>query len=116
MTKDEISYKDLSKLQLENLKDIYVETRISKMLEEDLRKFVRTSIDDQIKGTVGNEEEREAWNEMKEHFQDDLSAKIIEIDVERRSLQTELQESQGRRNEASKKISSFFQREWKARH
>ncbi|MBI36355.1 MAG: serine--tRNA ligase [Alphaproteobacteria bacterium] len=32
------------------------------------------------------------------------SAKIIEIDLERRALQTELQESQGRRNEASKKI------------
>ena len=32
------------------------------------------------------------------------SANIIEIDTERRALQTELQESQGHRNETSRKI------------
>ena len=79
MAKDEITYKDLSVRQLENLKEIYIDSRLSTMSEEDLRKFVRTIISDQIKGTVGNQEEREAWKEMKEFFEDDFEKKIKEV-------------------------------------
>ncbi len=34
---------------------------------------------DQIKGTVGNAEEKEAWQEIKEHFSDGLADKILEV-------------------------------------
>ena len=35
------------------------------MTESDLRNFVKEIIIDQIKGTVGNAEEKEAWEEIK---------------------------------------------------
>ena len=76
MTQEEISYKDLSKWELEKLKDFYVTSRLTDMSETDLRLFVKLVIEDQIKGTVGNEEEREAWNEMKDYFQEDFQDKI----------------------------------------
>ena len=79
MNKDEINYKDLSTRQLDSLKDIYIESRLSLMSQDDLKKFVRTIITDQIKSTVGSQEEREAWKEIKEHFQDDFETKIKEV-------------------------------------
>ena len=75
----EITYKDLSNLELECLKDMYISSRIDSMSEIDLRKFVREIIVDQIKGTVGNAEEKEAWEEIKDHFSDGLSEKILEV-------------------------------------
>ena len=79
MTKEEINYKDLSNKQLESLKEIYVASRLSSMTEEDLRQFVGTIFSDQVNGTVGNEEEREVWKEMKEHFQDRFEETIKEV-------------------------------------
>tara|TARA_B100001250_G_scaffold272671_1_gene235441 strand:- start:2479 stop:2760 length:282 start_codon:yes stop_codon:yes gene_type:complete len=49
------------------------------MKENDLRKFVTEIIIDQIKGTFGNAEEREAWDEIKEYFSEDLSKIILEV-------------------------------------
>ena len=77
MSNEEINFKDLSDLELDKLKDIYVESRLNNMLEDDLRNFFRISIEDQIKGTVGNQEEKEAWLEMKEYFKDDFQDKIL---------------------------------------
>ena len=79
MAKDEITYKDLSNRQLDNLKEIYIEGRLTSMSEDDLRKFVRTIISDQIKGTVGNQEEREAWKEMKEYFDNEFEKVIKDV-------------------------------------
>ena len=79
MTKEEISFKDLNQRQLENLKDIYIESRLDRMTGDDLSQFVRTILTDQIKGTVGNEEEREAWKEMKDHFGDDFGKYLKEL-------------------------------------
>ena len=79
MSSEEINFKDLSKTELDNLKDLYVENRLSKMSESELRSFVKGSIEDQIKGTVGNEEEKEAWLEMKNHFKDSFDARIISV-------------------------------------
>ena len=76
---DEITYKDLSKTELDALKDMYIKSRVETMSESDLKKFVKEIIIDQIKGTVGNAEEREAWEEIKDHFSADLSKKIIEV-------------------------------------
>ena len=76
---EELTYKDLSDKELDTLKDIYISSRVNSMTEVDLRKFVKEIILDQIKGTVGNAEEREAWEEMKDYFSDDFSKKILEV-------------------------------------
>ncbi len=76
---EELSYKDLTESELDALKDMYISSRVNSMTEVDLRKFVKEIIIDQVKGTVGNAEEREAWEEIKEHFSEDLSKKIIEV-------------------------------------
>tara|TARA_Y100001968_G_scaffold19757_1_gene15525 strand:- start:1227 stop:1580 length:354 start_codon:yes stop_codon:yes gene_type:complete len=76
---EKITYKDLSETELECLKDMYISSRVNSMTEDDLRKFVKEIIIDQIKGTVGNAEEREAWEEIKDHFSEDLSQKILEV-------------------------------------
>ena len=75
---EEINYKDLSATELDTLKDMYISSRVEAMTEGDLRKFVKEIIIDQIKGTVGNAEEKEAWEEIKEHFSEDLTKKILE--------------------------------------
>ena len=80
----ELTYKDLSKTELDSLKDIYISSRVNSMTETDLRKFVKEIIIDQIKGTVGNAEEKEAWEEIKEHFSEDLCKSPEEIEFDRR--------------------------------
>ena len=76
---EELTYKDLSNNELDTLKDMYISSRVNSMNESDLRKFVKEIIIDQIKGTVGNAEEKEAWEEIKDHFSEDLSKKILEV-------------------------------------
>ena len=76
---EELTYKDLSQTELDTLKDMYISSRVDSMNEIDLRKFVKEIIIDQIKGTVGNAEEREAWEEIKDHFSEDLTKKILEV-------------------------------------
>ena len=76
---EELNYKNLSENELDSLKDMYISSRVNNMTESDLRKFVKEIIVDQIKGTVGNAEEKEAWEEIKEHFSDDFSKKILEV-------------------------------------
>ena len=76
---EELNYKDLSETELDTLKDIYISSRVNAMTESDLREFVKEIIIDQIKGTVGNAEEKEAWEEIKDHFSEDLSKKILEV-------------------------------------
>ncbi len=79
MSNEKINFSDLSRDELDKLKDVYVSSRLKCMSENDLILFVKSVIEDQIKGTVGNEEEREAWKEMKEHFQDEFEEKIFEV-------------------------------------
>ena len=79
MKKEELNHKFLSKSELDNLKDIYIISKLNSMNENDLRAFVKAIIQDQIKGTVGDEEEREAWKEMKDFFKDFFEEKVIEI-------------------------------------
>ena len=76
---EEITYKDLTEAELDLLKDMYISSKVDTMTEIELRKFVKEIIIDQIKGTVGNAEEKEAWEEIKEHFSEDLSKKILEV-------------------------------------
>ena len=76
---EELTYKDLSESELDNLKDMYVLSRVNNMSENELREFVKEIFIDQVKGTVGNAEEKEAWEEIKDHFADDLDKKILEV-------------------------------------
>jgi len=76
---EELTYKDLSENELDTLKDMYISSRVNAMTESDLRKFVKEIIIDQIKGTVGNAEEKEAWEEIKDYFSEDLIKKIHEV-------------------------------------
>tara|TARA_Y100001968_G_scaffold327737_1_gene373408 strand:- start:456 stop:809 length:354 start_codon:yes stop_codon:yes gene_type:complete len=76
---EELTYKDLNETELDILKDMYISSRVDSMTECDLRTFVKEIIVDQIKGTVGNAEEKEAWEEIKDHFSEDLSQKILEV-------------------------------------
>ena len=76
---EELTYKDLNETELDALKDMYISSRVNSMTEKDLREFAKEIIIDQIKGTVGNAEEKEAWEEIKEHFSGDLSQKILEV-------------------------------------
>ncbi len=76
---EELTYKDLSNNELDTLKDMYISSRVNSMTESDLRRFVKEIIIDQIKGTVGNAEEKEAWEEIKDHFSEDFSKKILEV-------------------------------------
>ena len=73
---DELTYKDLTSNELDTLKDMYVSSRVNAMSEEDLRTFVKEIIVDQVKGAVGNAEEKEVWQEIKDHFSDELIIKI----------------------------------------
>ena len=86
---EELTYKDLSESELDLLKDLYISSRIDSMTESDLRKFVTEIIIDQIKGTVGNAEEKEAWDEIKEHFSQDLDKKILEVKAKCSKLKKE---------------------------
>ena len=70
---------DLTKAQLDLLKEMYLDSRLKSMTEYDLRKFVRDVLELQVRGTVGNEEEREVWKEMKEHFDDLFEQRIREV-------------------------------------
>ena len=79
MTNEELTYKDLSKKQLDSLKDIYIQTRVNSMNEEDLRSFASEVLELQIRVTVGADEEKEVWKEMKEYFGDSFSVHIKEI-------------------------------------
>ncbi|KGG13018.1 MULTISPECIES: DUF7326 family protein [Prochlorococcus] len=79
MKNEEISFKDLTKPQLDALKQIYIDIRVESMSETELRKFAKEVIDLQVSGTVGNEEEREVWKEMKEYFDDEFEGKVKEV-------------------------------------
>ena len=92
--KPEITHKDLSKEQLTALKEVYIEGRLKAMNELELRKFAKDVLDLQIHGTVGSDEEREIWREMKNHFEDGFIAKIKQICKEKPKSQVNLEEEE----------------------
>ena len=79
MTKKSISYSELSKKELNFLKDLYVKDKVESMSNEELKKFVIENIDHQIKDTIGSEEELEAWKEMELFYQDKFSEIVSQI-------------------------------------
>jgi len=79
MKKKSITYTDLSKKQLEHLKEIYIQKKIACMSHEELKKFVLEIISHQINDTIGKEEEMEAWMEISKFFGDQFEIIILEI-------------------------------------
>ena len=79
MKKKSIIYSDLSRKQLENLKEFYIQKKVESMSFQELRQYVKEIISHQIKDTVDKEEEMEAWREMSEFFGDNFEIILLEI-------------------------------------
>ena len=79
MKKKSFNYSDLSKKQLENLKEFYIQKKVESMSNQELKKYVLEIISHQINDTIGNEEEMEAWREMSEFFGEQFEIITLEI-------------------------------------
>ena len=79
MKKKSIIYSDLSKKQLENLKEFYIQKKVESMSFQELKQYVKEIISHQIKDTIDKEEEMEAWREMSEFFGDNFEIILLEI-------------------------------------
>ena len=79
MKKKPISYSDLSKKQLEILKELYIQKKVESMSNQELKQYVFEIISHQINETIGKEEEMEAWREMSDFFGEQFEIIIIEI-------------------------------------
>ena len=94
MKKKSLIYSDLSKKQLENLKEFYVKKKVESMSPLDLKQYVQEIISHQINDTIDKEEEMEAWREMSNFFGEQFEIIILEIQTkyidEINTLETEI--------------------------
>ena len=90
MAKKQIKYSDLSIQELELLKDKYINLKVKSMNDNDLRNFAIENISLQIKNTIGNDEELEAWCEMEDFFKDEFHNIIQDIQIKMGSKRDEL--------------------------
>ena len=74
-----ITYADLSKKQLQFLKEIYIKKKVECMSHQDLKEFALEIISHQINDTIGKEEEMEAWHEISSFYGDQFEDLIKEI-------------------------------------
>ena len=79
MKKISLIYSDLTKKQLENLKEFYIQKKIESMSHQELRQYVLEIISHQINDTIDKEEEMEAWREMSDFFGEQFESIILEI-------------------------------------
>ena len=79
MKKKSPIYSDLSKKQLENLKEFYVKKKVESMNHQDLKQYVQEIISHQVNDTIDKEEEMEAWREMSDFFGEQFEINILEI-------------------------------------
>ena len=79
MKKKSIIYSDLSKKQLEALKELYIQKKVESMSHQELKQYVLEIISHQINDTIGKEEEMEAWREMSDFFGEQFEINISEI-------------------------------------
>ena len=79
MKKKSIIYSDLSKKQLENIKELYVQKKVESMSHQELKQYVLEIISHQINDTIDKEEEMEAWKEMSKFFGEQFEIIILEI-------------------------------------
>ena len=79
MKKKSFTYSDLSKKQLENLKEFYIQKKVESMSHQELKQYVLEIISHQINDTIDKEEEMEAWREMSDFFGEQFEIIILEI-------------------------------------
>ena len=79
MKKKSIIYSDLSKKQLETLKELYIQKKVESMSHQELKQYVLEIISHQINDTIDKEEEMEAWREMSDFFGEQFEIVILEI-------------------------------------
>ena len=79
MKKKSFIYSDLSKKQLENLKEFFIQKKVGSMSNQELKQFVQEIISHQINDTIDKEEEMEAWKEMSDFFGEQFVEIILEI-------------------------------------
>ena len=79
MKKKSFIYSDLSKKQLEKLKEFYIQKKVESMSHHELKQYVLEIISHQINDTIGKEEEMEAWKEMSDFFGEQFEIVILEI-------------------------------------
>ena len=79
MKKKPFIYSDLSKKQLEILKELYIQKKVESMSHQELKQYVLEIISHQINDTIGKEEEMEAWREMSDFFGEQFEINILEI-------------------------------------
>ncbi len=79
MKRKSLIYSDLSKKQLEKLKEFYIKKKVESMSQQDLRQYVLEIISHQINDTVDKEEELEAWREISDFFGEQFEKVVIEI-------------------------------------
>ena len=79
MKKKSLIYSDLSKNQLEKLKEFYIQKKVESMSHKELEQYVREIISHQINDTIDKEEEMEAWKEMSDFFGDKFEIVIQEM-------------------------------------
>ena len=79
MKKKSFIFSDLSKKQLENLKELYIQKKVESMSHQELKQYVLEIISHQINDTIGKEEEMEAWREMSDFFGEQFEINILEI-------------------------------------
>ena len=100
MKKKHIIYSDLSKKQLENLKELYIQKKVESMSHQELKQYVLEIISHQINDTIGKEEEMEAWREMSDFFGEQFEINILEIQTkyidDKNVIETEIDSQQQR--------------------
>ena len=79
MKKKSFIYSDLSKKQLEKLKEFYIHKKVESMSHQELKEYVLEIISHQINDTIDKEEEMEAWIEMSNFFKEQFEMVIKEI-------------------------------------
>ena len=79
MKKKSIIYSDLSKKQLEKLKEFYIKKKVESMSHQDLKQYVLEIISHQINDTIDKEEELEAWREISDFFGAQFEIVILDI-------------------------------------
>ena len=91
---------DLSKKQLENLKELYIQRKVESMTNQELKQYVLEIISHQINDTIVKEEEMEAWKEMSDFFGEQFEINILEIQTkyidDKNVIETEIDSQQQR--------------------
>ena len=88
MKKKSIIYSDLSKKQLETLKELYIQKKVESMSHQELKLYVLEIISHQINDTIDKEEEMEAWSEMSDFFGEQFETNILEIQTNILTIKT----------------------------